>query len=213
MPDALLPLFPLEVVVLPRTRLPLHIFEERYKEMVGTAMRDAKEFGIVLAKEEGIAGAGCTVKVEKLLHQYPDGRMDILTQGHRRFEILHLNEEKDYLRAEVAFYDDDDAGGKAAAPPSEMRAQALAHYHSLNQLGAARTHSEPDFNDPQLSFQLAQAVPDLDFLHALLLHRSEAARLKQFNEYLAEYLPKQQSIERVKDLAPKNGFAHKPAGQ
>jgi hypothetical protein len=150
---------------------------------------------------------------EKLLHQYPDGRMDILTQGHRRFEILHLNEEKDYLRAEVAFYDDDDAGGKAAAPPSEMRAQALAHYHSLNQLGAARTHSEPDFNDPQLSFQLAQAVPDLDFLHALLLHRSEAARLKQFNEYLAEYLPKQQSIERVKDLAPKNGFAHKPAGQ
>jgi Lon protease-like protein len=209
MTDRLLPLFPLEVVVLPRTRLPLHIFEERYKEMVGLSIRDSREFGIVLAKEEGIAGAGCTVKVEKLLHQYPDGRMDILAHGERRFEILHLNEEKDYLRAEVSFYDDEDT----VEPAKEARAQALVHYQSLNQLGAARAHSEPDFNDAQLSFQLAQAVPDVDFLHALLLHRSEAARLKHLNDYLAEYLPKQKSIERVKDLAPKNGFAHKPSTQ
>src|SRR6267378_1672135 len=80
----LLPLFPLQVVVFPRTQLPLHIFEERYKEMVADAIRDSSEFGIVLAKEEGILNAGCTVVVDKVLKSHPDGRMDILTRGIRR---------------------------------------------------------------------------------------------------------------------------------
>src|SRR5215472_12444875 len=98
MQQNLLPLFPLRVVVFPRTPLPLHIFEERYKQMVGEAIRAKSEFGIVLAKEEGIVNAGCTVVVEKVLKTYPDGRLDIMTRGLRRFEILDLNQEKDYLR-------------------------------------------------------------------------------------------------------------------
>src|SRR5438045_5795008 len=97
MAGRLLPLFPLSLVVFPRTRLPLHIFEERYKEMVGDAIRDESEFGIVLARDGGILNAGCTVKVSKVLEMYADGRMDILTLGQRRFEIVSLNEEKDYL--------------------------------------------------------------------------------------------------------------------
>ena len=67
MPSGLIPLFPLHVVVFPRTRLPLHIFEDRYKEMVGQAIRDHTEFGIVLAQEDGMVNAGCTVLVEKVL--------------------------------------------------------------------------------------------------------------------------------------------------
>jgi ATP-dependent Lon protease len=204
----LLPLFPLSLVVFPRTRLPLHIFEERYKQMVGEAMRGASEFGIVLAREEGIVNTGCTVRVEKVLHQYPDGRMDILTIGQRRFEIQRLNEERDYLRAEVTYFDDDDG----ELPSAELRDQAVTNYHSLNELASARTHGAPDFHDPQLSFQIAQAVPDLDFLNALLRERSEVARLRELNHYLAGYLPRQKSIERMRDLAPKNGFGHKPAG-
>src|SRR5205085_12470649 len=94
MSSRLIPLFPLQLVVFPRTRLPLHIFEERYKEMVGNAIRDESEFGIVLARKDGIVNAGCTVKVEKVLEMYPDGRMDVLTLGERRFEIDGLNEEK-----------------------------------------------------------------------------------------------------------------------
>src|SRR5205085_2289409 len=105
----LLPLFPLQLVVFPRTRLPLHIFEERYKEMVGEAIRDESEFGIVLATKDGIVNAGCTVKVEKVMEMYPDGRMDVMTRGERRFEIEGLNEEKDYLRAQVTYFDDEDA--------------------------------------------------------------------------------------------------------
>jgi ATP-dependent Lon protease len=208
MAGRLLPLFPLSLVVFPRTRLPLHIFEERYKEMVGAAIREESEFGIVLAKDEGIVNAGCTVKVEKILHRYPDGRMDILTVGQRRFEIYRLSEEKEYLQAEVSYFDDEDG----IAPTPELREEAVTKYHALNELESARAHSEPDFGDPQVSFQIAQAVPDLDFLHSLLRHRSEVARLKELNHYLEEYLPRQKSIERMKDLAPTNGFGHKPAG-
>ena len=117
MQSKLLPLFPLQVVVFPRTELPLHIFEDRYKEMVGEAIRDSSEFGIVLAKEEGIVNAGCTVVVDKVLQTHPDGRMDILTRGIRRFEIVMLDQEKAYLRGEVAYFDDD----QPEPAPSDVR--------------------------------------------------------------------------------------------
>ena len=208
MPKRLIPLFPLQLVVFPRTHLPLHIFEERYKEMVGDAIRDSSEFGIVLAKENGILNAGCTVMVEKVLEMYPDGRMDILTRGQRRFEIVSLNEEKEYLQAEVEFFDDDDL----APVPAEVRDLALSNYRALSRLGSARGHSDPDLQDQQVSFQVAQAVPDLDFLSVILRERSESGRLRQFNQYLAEYLPRQRSIERMKELAPTNGHGPKPAG-
>jgi Lon protease-like protein len=208
MDGCILPLFPLPLVVFPRTRLPLHIFEERYKDMVGSALRDGSEFGIVLAKEEGIVNTGCTVRVEKVLHRYPDGGLDILTMGQRRFEIHRLNQERDYLQGEVTYFDDEDL----ATVPAELRDLAVTNYRALNELATARSHGEPDFADPQLSFQIAQAVPDLDFLSALLRQRSEVARLKELNHYLGAYVPRQRSVERMKDLAPKNGFGRKPAG-
>ena len=164
MASRLIPLFPLNVVVFPRTQLPLHIFEDRYKEMVGEAIRDSSEFGIVLAKDDGIVNAGCTVAVEKVLQMFPDGRMDILAQGKRRFEIQSLNEEKTFLQGEVTFFDDEEF----APVPVEVRQLALDNYHELSRLSNAREHSSPDLSDPQLSFQLAQAVPDLDFLNGLL---------------------------------------------
>ena len=202
MPSRLIPLFPLNVVVFPRTRLPLHIFEDRYKEMVGDAIRDGSEFGIVLAREDGIVNAGCTVAVEKVLQMYPDGRMDILTQGKRRFEIQSLNEEKSFLQGDVTFFDDEEF----APVPGDLRQLALDNYTELNRLSNAREHHSPDLSDPQLSFQLAQAVPDLDFLNGILRQRSENTRLKQFNHFLADYIPKQRTIERMKQLAPTNGF-------
>jgi len=208
MPSRLLPLFPLQVVVFPRTPLPLHIFEDRYKEMVGGAIRDNSEFGIVLAKDGGIVNAGCTVTVEKLVQIYPDGRMDVLTRGQRRFEILSLNEEKDYLQAEVNYFDDEDSGD----PAPELRDQALAQFQTLMRLPGASPRPDPDLADRQLSFQLAHHLPDLDFLSSLLRHRSETERLKQLNHYLAQYIPRQRIVERMKELAPTNGHGATPAG-
>jgi len=128
--------------------------------------------------------------------------MDILARGWRRFDVVELSGEKAYLQAEVSFFDDDDS----TPAPAELRDQALAYHAAISGLASCQGRGAPDLDDPQLSFQLAQALPDLDFLHALLARRSETGRLKELNRYLAEYIPRQSRIERVKHLAPTNGF-------
>src|SRR3989304_590517 len=130
MQSSLLPLFPLEAVTFPGIALPLHIFEERYKQMVGEAIGAGSEFGIVLARGEGIVNSGCTVVVEQVVHRYDDGRMDIITRGRRRFEILSLNDEQAYLRGEVQFFDDEDSG----PPAPDMRDRALAQFRALREI-------------------------------------------------------------------------------
>jgi Lon protease-like protein len=204
----LLPLFPLQLVVFPRTQLPLHIFEDRYKEMVAEAIAHQSEFGIVLAKEDGVVNAGCTVVVDRVVTKYEDGRMDILTRGARRFEILLLNEEKSYLRGEVQFFDDDEPGPVG----EDLQQEALLRYRALLELGEMRGYSDPVLSDPQLSFQLAQAVQDLDFLSVMLRNRSEPDRLRQFNAFVSQYVPRARQTTKMKKLAPLNGFGHKPAG-
>ena len=203
----LLPLFPLRVVVFPRTSLPLHIFEDRYKELIGEAIQAATEFGIVLAKDDGIVNAGCTVIVEKVVKNYADGRMDILTRGVRRFEILGLNEDKSYLRGEVEFFDDDEPG----PGPADLQEKALVQYRGLLETGELR-ESEPVLSDPQLSFQLAQAVQDMDFLSLLLRNRSEPQRLKHLADYLARLAPRLREASRMRKLAPLNGHGTAPTG-
>ncbi len=204
----LLPLFPLQIVVYPRTQLPLHIFEDRYKQMVGEALAAESEFGVVLARDKGIVNLGCSVLVEKVLTTYPDGRMDIVTRGVRRFEIHSLDQEKDYLRAEVEFFDDDDW----AEVPDNLKQEAIAGYRSMLEANEGKAVAEPVLTDPQLSFQLAQAVDDLDFQAVLLKSRSETERLRQLGQYLRQQVPRLKNTNRMKQLAPLNGFGHKPAG-
>ncbi len=197
---ALLPLFPLQVVVFPRTSLPLHIFETRYKQMVGEAVRDASEFGIVLAREQGIVNTGCTVAVEKVLKRYDDGRMNILTRGRRRFEVLSLDEDREYLRAEVEFFEDT---GEPPAPPA-LQAEVLKLYKELVEL-AGPGDDDPNLEDPQLSFQLARSLTDLDFMVVLLGTRSEETRLRELRQHLRQYLPRLRQTMRMRTLAPNNG--------
>lgn len=204
----MLPLFPLQLVVFPRIQVPLHIFEERYKEMVGEAIAHHSEFGIVLAKDNGIVSAGCSVAVEKVLTRYPDGRLDIMTRGARRFEILTIDQEKSYLRGEVEFFNDDDDEPIAR----ELKDEALNGYRALQESGESRGYGDPELDDPQLSFQLAHAIQDTDFQCLLLRDRSEASRLRQLTEFLKSYVPRVKETSRMKELAPKNGFGHHPAG-
>ncbi len=206
MQEQLLPLFPLPLVLLPRTPLPLHIFEDRYKEMIGEALAGKTEFGIVLAREQGILNTGCTAVIEQVLKRYPDGRMDVLVAGRRRFEILTLNDEKSYLRGAVEFFDDEE--GSAEQPG--VRERAVEAYNALREIDPDTPDAE--MGDPQLSFQLAQAIDDADFRLRLLRTRSEAARLEQLVEFCRLYLPKQREIARMKRVQPLNGHGRLPTG-
>ena len=104
--EAVIPIFPLGLVMLPEMSLPLHIFEERYKLMTKTCIDQHKEFGIVYFNGEALQTIGCTARIEKILKQYPDGRLDIMTSGLNRFSIKELYDEKPYLQAQIQFFDD-----------------------------------------------------------------------------------------------------------
>ena len=200
-----MPLFPLQVVLFPGAELPLHIFEERYKEMIGEVLRDRKEFGVVLASEKGVVNTGCTATVDKVLRRYPDGRLDILTLGRRRFEILLLNDERPFLRGAVEFFDDD-----ASSPvPPEIHKLAVDGYNEMRQLFTSEPLAAGESGATQLSFKLAQPVPDLALRQLILSTRSEAERMRHLASFFPGYLQKQRRVQRIKELAPRNG--HGPA--
>src|SRR5258708_6672378 len=197
-----LPLFPLQVVMLPNGELPLHIFEDRYKEMIREALAAGSEFGVVLASEKGIASAGCAAKIDRVLREYPDGRLDILTKGRRRFEIVSLNEERAFLRGEVAYFDDEVPGETA---PEETTQQAIEGYNQLRALEASTPLAESDARGSRLSFRLAEPIADLAMRQALLVARSEAGRIRQLAAFLPGYVSAQRRIVHVKQVAPRNG--------
>jgi Lon protease-like protein len=211
-----LPLFPLQVVLLPDAELPLHIFEDRYKEMIAEVLRDKIEFGVVLANERGIVNTGCTATIERVIREYPDGRLDILTLGRRRFEIERVNEERVFLRGEVDYFDDDVANDvnndDKTLPENEFRARAIAGYNELRALTTEAPLPAAEAQDPQLSFRLARPIQDLGLRQALLSARSEAERLRQLAEFLPAFLIRQRRVERVKQVAPRNGHGGKAPG-
>ncbi len=184
MEEILLPLFPLEVVLLPEEPLPLHIFEDRYREMIGQCLRaktsgiGGQDFGVVLAKGQEISNVGCTARIVSLTREYDDGRMDILTVGRRRFEVLLTNEEKSYLRASVEFFDDEgsDTPGDTEAESAIQLFQEVMR--RLHQTSDVPVHLSQPYRS--LSFRLAAVLPlALDFKQQLLSLRNEPERLQQ----------------------------------
>lgn len=201
MQEGLLPLFPLEVVLFPGRELPLHIFEERYREMIGEALRDGSEFGIVLASEKGLANAGCTAAIDRVLRRYPDGRLDILTVGRRRFEILLVNEERSFLRGAVEFFEDEED----SLPSPDLRDRAIAAYNALRGLDDETSLDPSSLADPLLSFRLAQVVADLAFRHSILTLRRESERIARLAEFLPVWAASQRRLQNIKTAAPRNG--------
>ena len=184
--NSLLPIFPLELVLLPGVPLPLHIFEPRYKEMIAECLEQKKPFGVVRASSDGVADIGCTAEIMSVTKKYDDGRMDILTRGVERFEVIHVNEDRSFLQAEISVVQDEDEAGKPAA---QMVTQAVRLHAEIAKLAGAEL-SGPDQHAGNLSFLLAGSLPlDLDFKQSLLSTLSEAKRLEAVVGYLEAILP------------------------
>ena len=103
-----IPLFPLGLVLMPQIPLPLHIFEERYKLMIGECLSENRVFGIVYFNGSDIQAAGCTARILKVIKRYDDGRLDILTRGQKRYLIKEIFDNKAYLEAGITYFDDDE---------------------------------------------------------------------------------------------------------
>src|SRR5579885_1649160 len=101
-----IPLFPLNVVLLPGADLPLHIFEPRYRQMVKQCLANNQEFGVLLALPDGIAHVGCTAEIVEVVKRHPDGRMDILTVGRAPFRVVELFASNPLLEGNVDYLED-----------------------------------------------------------------------------------------------------------
>jgi Lon protease-like protein len=158
----MLPLFPLGTVLYPGLLLPLHIFEERYRQLVRDLLAngEAPRFGVVAireGRETGVSGVsalypvGCTA-VLRQVQKYPDGRYDIVTVGVQRFRLLGVDDSQPYLRGEVELLPEE-AGDPAAA---ELAARAVRPAFSdyLRALASLAQH------DPQQAGGAAAAAAD-----------------------------------------------------
>ena len=174
-------LFPLGVVLLPTERVPLHIFEPRYKELIGECLESDVEFGLVLADDDGLRAIGTRAAVTDVLHRFPDGRMNVVVEGGGRFRLLGLTSGRSFQTAEVEPLEDEESDAGA-----EARVLALERYGRL----AAATGSEPDELDaesPVLSFEIAARVDfGAELKQQLLETRSEPDRLDTLATLLEE---------------------------
>jgi len=199
---SLLPLFPLDLVLLPGCPLPLHIFEPRYKEMITECRAQDSSFGIVRSVEEGFANIGCIAEIVSLVKEYPDGRLDIVTEGRKRFEVLRVNHDRSFLRAETILIEDE--AGAAAADESARAVQL--HAEILELAGAVQDLSGAD--QATISFYLAGSLPlDLDFKQTLLELRSENQRISALTKYLETVLPNVRRAAHAREKAGGNGHA------
>jgi Lon protease-like protein len=202
-PNGLLSLFPLDTVLLPGAPLPLHVFEPRYKEMVGECLERKQPFGVLRAKDGEVAEIGCTAEILNVVKKYEDGRMDIITQGRQRFEVMQVHPERSFLQAEV-FYLRDDPG---SATPEEV-SRAMELHGEIMKLAGSEPEGVSDVNQQELSFHLAGSLPlDLDFKQTLLGMKSEPERLQAVISFFENILPNVRRTLHVRRKAGGNGHA------
>jgi Lon protease-like protein len=194
------PLFPLALVALPTEVVPLHIFEERYKTMIGECLEDGGEFGIVWAADDGLRANGCAMEVSEVLERHEDGRLDILTRGTRPFRIVEERFDLVYPAGAVEFLDDkpeepDGATVEAAhAAYAELVRQATDREMEADELAALR------------AYDMAATVDfGLDAKQGLLDLRSENARLRLVTRLFRAALKRLDFIERAQARARSNG--------
>lgn len=201
--STLLPLFPLDLVLLPGTPLPLHIFEPRYREMISECLDRNQHFGVVRGKEQELAEIGCTAEILTVTKKYDDGRMDIVTEGRARFEVIQLNQERSFLQAEVLYLHDE----PDIASQDEI-AQAIKLHGEIMTLAGAEPEKSSEIGEAQLSFHLAGSLPlDPDFKQTLLGMKSEGERLRAIILSFESILPTMRRTVHVRRRAGGNGHA------
>ena len=205
MSDEPLPLFPLQAVLFPGSSLPLHIFEERYKILIGESLRSGREFGITLATEKKIAEVGCTARVGAVARRYEDGRLDIVVAGVRRFRLRRYEQDRaPYLVGWVEYI-----------PPSSQpadRGLSGDTIHLYNKLISIVYRGKivavrDDVQEEELSFRLAQKVGmDLTQRQVLLETESENGRLLILHQYLQDVIPKLEHREEIERVVRGDGY-------
>jgi Lon protease-like protein len=194
------PLFPLGTVALPHELVPLHIFEDRYRTMIGECMERGTEFGIVWEGEDGVRPIGCAMEITEVLERMEDGRLNILTRGTRPFRIVDEQHNMPYPAGTVEFLAD-------KAEETDPKTQAAAHeaYGSLVEQATDRTPDAEELG-AMSAYEMAATVDfGLDAKQGLLDLRSENARLRLVTRLFRAASKRLDFIERAQERARSNG--------
>jgi Lon protease-like protein len=198
------PLFLLPLVLLPGEVVPLHVFEERYKQMIGECLESDGEFGIVWMADDGLREVGCTARVTQVLAELDDGRLNILVAGGRPFRLLRRIDDMAYPAGEVEMLDDTDAAS-AEPPDAEVAAEARERYADLVEQATDERPAAEDLADLDAYGMAATIEFDPPPKQELLELRSERERLEQVRDLFAATIKRILQSEEAGELARSNG--------
>ena len=193
------PLFPLGLVLLPQERIPLHIFEDRYRTMIAECLEQETEFGIIWLSDDGLKDVGCSARIDRVIERFDDGRLNILVEGTTPFRLLRRIEELPYPAGDVELLDD-----VADADPDEATA-ARARYADLVER-VTDERPEPESLDDLDAYGMAATLDvESDAKQALLEERSERERLERLGELFSSALERIQLVEKAAERSRGNG--------
>jgi len=193
-------LFPLGIVLLPTEVVSLHVFEERYRELIGECLELDREFGLVFADEDGVREVGTRARVTEVLERFDDGRLNVLVRGGERFRVERLTRGRAFITAEVEPLEDD-----WEEPDADAAARVAESFRALAAVAGAEAE-EPDRDVAQLSFEVAARVElAADAKQELLELRSERSRRERVGRLLDDAREAILAARRLGDHAKKNG--------
>jgi Lon protease-like protein len=193
------PLFPLGLVLLPQELVPLHIFEERYKQMIGECLDDEHEFGILWLSDDGLKEIGCSARITRVLERFDDGRLNILVEGSEPFRLKRRIEDLPYPAGDVELLGDSDAGDPDAAERARKRYADLVEE-------VTESRPEGEALERLDAYGMAATLDvALEAKQQLLELRSERGRLERLDGLFAEALERIRLAERAAERASGNG--------
>ena len=193
------PLFPLGLVLLPGEQVPLHIFEERYKQMIGECLDEQREFGILWLADDALKDVGCTARITRVLERFDDGRMNIVVEGATPFRLERRIGELAYPAGDIELLDDDPGTDEDALE------RARKSYADLVEQ-VTETRPEPEALAELGAYGMAATLDTAaSAKQALLELRSEPARLEQLEALFDEALKRIRTATRVAEQASGNG--------
>jgi Lon protease-like protein len=202
------PLFPLPLVLLPTEVVPLHIFEERYKEMIGRCLDEQQEFGIVWLSDDGLKDVGCTARVAEVLERMEDGRLNILVRGGTPFRLLERQEDHAYPAGTVELLGDGEEPVPEPEPDPEPQGPGGEARERYADLLESLTDERPEQGalEELSAYEMAATVDiDLQVKQGLLELRSEEARLRLLARLFKAGIKSLERAREVADRASGNG--------
>lgn len=205
-------LFPLGLVLFPESVVPLHIFEQRYKNLIRDCIESGSEFGINLMLASKVYDIGCTAKVKTVIKDYDDGKLDITVGGVKRYKLnSYTVGNRIYYEGDIEYFDDGAPGeNEPDVLDLSLLDECIRFYNEISEIVKIINIRKIDMRslDTRLpSFFIAQkSGMSLKQKQELLEMRSENKRLLTLRNHLKEILPMLRKAENINQIIRNDGF-------